>query len=598
MKKNLLHISLIITLFAFSGLRAQLSSYSNKIPVSINNGALTCAFNIQIKLVLNTQILIAQNKMAISGNDIRFAKNCEGTGLLNYWIESGINTASTVIWVKLDTLAANSSSKIYLFSGNPSAAAVSSIPLTFDFAGSSTDSVASGNAGGVVNCQRGFKFSPNVDILITKLGKMEPDGTTRYITLFDNITQAIITQQQVSGPADQYSYVNLPNPIWLRQGAAYNIQMYQGAGDGYYFGTSSQVDSRLTFYDMRYCNNCTQNTFPTDSLSNYQYGYPDMEFYFRNHVSPEPTCTVDTLVSIQPIITGPGEICSGQNAVLFASGATAYFWSTGVTSTSISISPTVTTCYTLCAGAPGDCLNYTVKTVSVMPLPVLSIAVSHSVLCKGETTQLKGAGAVSYTWSSGITDGITFAPDITRTYTLNATGTNGCNNSKTQLVKVNNLPVIELSTSDSLVCSGETVTLSAIGASSYSWNNGQTSEKIAIIPFTSTMYTVDGVDENGCESGATIFQKVSECTGIERISEAGKTAIRIYPNPNNGLFNVSTDSEISLVLRNELGQVLQTVDLTTDNAHTASITIEKTGVYFVSGISAGMAFRQKVCVVR
>lgn len=598
MKRNLLHFALIIILLAFNGIKAQLNSYSNKMRVSINNSALTSALNIQIKLVLNTQILIAQNKMAINGNDIRFAKNCEGTGLLNYWIESGINTASTVIWVKLDTLAPNSSSKIYLFSGNASAPALSSIPLTFSFAGSSTDSVASGTAGGVVNCQRGFKFSPNVDILITKLGKMEPDGTTRYITLFDHTTQAIITQQQVSGPADQYSYVNLPNPIWLRQGAAYNIQMYQGAGDGYYFGTSSQVDSRLTFYDMRYCNNCTQNTFPTDSLSNYQYGYPDLEFYFRNHISPEPTCTVDTLVSVLPIITGPGEICSGQNAVLFASGGNPYLWSTGVTSTSISVSPTVTTCYTLCTGVSGDCLNYVVKTVSVMPLPVLSITVSHSVLCKGETTQLKGEGAVSYTWSSGITDGITFTPDITRNYTLNATGTNGCNNSKTQMVKVNNLPVIELSTSDSLICSGETVTLSAIGAGSYLWNNGQIAERITIVPYTSTMYTVVGVDENGCESNASIFQKVSECTGIEKISEAEKTGIRIYPNPNNGLFYVSAGSEMSLSFRNELGQIVQTLNLTMENAHTASITLEKTGVYFVSGVSAEGTFCQKICVVR
>lgn len=598
MKKNLLHFSLIITLFAFSGLKAQLSSYSNKMQVSINNGALTCAFNIQIKLVLNTQALIAQNKMAISGNDIRFAKNCEGSGLLNYWIESGINTSSTVIWVKLDTLSANSISKIYLFSGNASAPAASSIPLTFDFAGSSTDSVASGSAGGVANCQRGFKFSPNVDILITKLGKMEPDGTTRYITLFDHTTQAIITQQQVSGPADQYSYVNLPNPIWLRQGAAYNIQMYQGASDGYYFGTSSQADSRLTYYDMRYCNNCTQNSFPTDSLSNYQYGYPDLEFYYRNHISPEPAYVVDTLLSVPPIITGPGEICSGQNAVLFASGANAYLWSTGVTSTSISVSPTVTTCYTLCAGTSGDCLNYSVKTVSVMALPALSITVSHSVLCKGETTQLKGAGAVSYTWSNGVTDGTAFVPDMTRSYTLQATGTNGCNNSKTQLIHVNNLPVIELSTSDSLVCSGETVTLSAIGASSYSWNNGQTSEKIAIIPFTSAMYTVEGVDDNGCESGATIFQKVSECTGVEKIQEGEAAGIRVYPNPNNGTFYISVDSETSLTLRNELGQSVQTFSLSYENANTTTITVEKTGVYFISGISAGKAFNKKICVIR
>ena len=38
------------------------------------------------------------------------------------------------------------------------------------------------------------------------------------------------------------------------------------------------MSSKLTYGDMRYCNSCTENTFPTGFLSNYHYGYPDFQF--------------------------------------------------------------------------------------------------------------------------------------------------------------------------------------------------------------------------------------------------------------------------------------------------------------------------------
>src|SRR5690606_5122201 len=54
---------------------------------------------------------------------------------------------------------------------------------------------------------------------------------------------------------------------------------------------SSQIATQLTYYDMRYCNSCTQNTFPTNVLNNYHYGNPDFNFYTRNNVTPAPVVT-------------------------------------------------------------------------------------------------------------------------------------------------------------------------------------------------------------------------------------------------------------------------------------------------------------------
>ena len=77
--------------------------------------------------------------MYVNGDDIRFADtvNCS---TIPYWIESGINTSSTVIWIKMPTLAASSTKIIKMYYGNPNATAASNGDSTFmlfdDFTGS------------------------------------------------------------------------------------------------------------------------------------------------------------------------------------------------------------------------------------------------------------------------------------------------------------------------------------------------------------------------------------------------------------------------------------------------------------------------------
>jgi len=99
-------------------------------PVNISNGggALT---NYQMKLTVDTQTLVGAGKMLSSGNDIRFTSS-DGTTSINYWIESGMNTISTVIWVEVPSIPAGSST-IYLYYGNASASAASSGTNTFIF---------------------------------------------------------------------------------------------------------------------------------------------------------------------------------------------------------------------------------------------------------------------------------------------------------------------------------------------------------------------------------------------------------------------------------------------------------------------------------
>jgi len=85
--------------------------------------------NYQILVQVDTASLISAGKMRQDGGDIRFTDS-DGRMLLSYWIESGLNTASTNIWVKVPSILAGSKT-IYMYYGNPSATSQSSSVAVF-----------------------------------------------------------------------------------------------------------------------------------------------------------------------------------------------------------------------------------------------------------------------------------------------------------------------------------------------------------------------------------------------------------------------------------------------------------------------------------
>lgn len=292
--------------------RAQPAGWSQITPISIVNGATTAEIGYQLRMVINT------SGMAANATDLRFGVDSAGATLLDYWIESGAGTANTVVWVKLPTLTASSALTIYMFSGNSSAPSASTVNV-FDYmnldVNSATNRFAAGQSGAFANSQRGFRFTPNEDVLMTQLGKREPNGTTRYVTLFNFVTQAILAQQQVSGPAAQYSYASVAQPIWLTAGTQYVLTLYQGATDGYYFASSSQINPKLTYGDMRSCNDCTQNSFPTNVLANFHFGYADFQFRTKKSLTPAPTYGLSAFA-----VTGAVSGLAGSGLVLSING--------------------------------------------------------------------------------------------------------------------------------------------------------------------------------------------------------------------------------------------------------------------------------------
>src|SRR5690606_15566180 len=127
--------------------------------------------------------------------------------------------------------------------------------------------------------------------------------------------------------------------------------------------------------------------------------------------------------------------------------------------------------------------------INAVPLPVISASAVQTLICAGTTATLNATGASNYTWFpirvSGST--VTDTPTASTQYTVVGFGSNGCPNFATVDVTVLPIPAISVSASAPSVCLGSTGTLTASGATNYTWQPGNLSgQTVTISPTTQT----------------------------------------------------------------------------------------------------------------
>ncbi len=117
-----LAIALVITAGSGTAYAQCLDAWLYSRPINITNpGAAISNYFLIVKI--NTLELISSGKMRSTGSDLRFAD--AACNSLDYWIESGLNTATTIIWVKVPSVSSGGTS-IKMFYGNPAATATTS----------------------------------------------------------------------------------------------------------------------------------------------------------------------------------------------------------------------------------------------------------------------------------------------------------------------------------------------------------------------------------------------------------------------------------------------------------------------------------------
>jgi hypothetical protein len=289
--------------------------------------------------------------------------------------------------------------------------------------------------------------------------------------------------------------------------------------------------------------------------------------------------TVNALPSVS--ISGTGTVCSGNPLSLTASGANTYSWNTSATTTSITVNPTLSTTYTVTGTDMNGCKGVSTKNINVYALPTVSIS-AVSAICIGGSVSLTASGAATYTWNtSATTSSISDTPIINTTYSVNGTDMNGCSNFVIKTITVNPLPTINISSSGPLICVGQSATLSATGANTYTWSTASTTQSIVISPTVTVSYTITGTDSNGCSDTTVYTQSVSACTGIITLATTNETIV--FPNPFTGKITVLLPVNSVLVeIHNVIGELVFTSRKVNDIASEINLCDHSNGIYYVT----------------
>jgi PKD repeat protein len=152
--------------------------------------------------------------------------------------------------------------------------------------------------------------------------------------------------------------------------------------------------------------------------------------------------------------------------------------------------------------------------VTVHAPPTASAGADQN-LCEGASVLLQASGGSSYLWTpaTGLStttgSNTTASPAQTTTYTVLVTSSQGCQASDQVTVNVVPAPVPDVSMGLGTLCLGDTLTLTASGATFYTWSPNLFISSIAgsvvqVWPSADQSWTVTGTDAFGCTGVADV----------------------------------------------------------------------------------------------
>lgn len=300
------------------------------------------------------------------------------------------------------------------------------------------------------------------------------------------------------------------------------------------------------------------------------------------------TLTVNPDFNLQANTSVPF-FCQGSPVILSATGAASYTFNPGgIMGSTAVVSPTTSMVYTV-TGSDGVCTNSILQPLDMFNLFNLGISASNSIICKGQSLVLSASGANSYTFNPGnIASSLAFvSPTVSTTYTL--TGNDGsCNQTTTQIITVSPDFSVQISVSSPTFCAGESVSLTAVGAVSYTFVPGNITANPAVVsPASSIIYTITGSNSDNCLNKTTALLTYSVCDPVG-IYESGRDKnISIYPNPASTFLTIESATEFSgLLITNATGSLI--LEKKGGQKGIQQIPIEEwaNGIYFVILINA------------
>lgn len=343
----------------------------------------------------------------------------------------------------------------------------------------------------------GLNSQSAIEVVLDPIGNIYTTGSFDDITDFDPSTTTSYTIQTNGTNSDCYvlKLDNSGNFVWAKtfgsngigdygsdidldtQGNVYTIGSFWSTVD---FDPSAAIsNSTAVGLSDGYIHklSCTLPLTTTVSLSNYSLCLGTASSATINVSNPEAGATYSWSVI-------------GAAGVVFSpiSGTTTTMNFTGTTSFSV-----VSTATNACGST-----STIVNTITVVALPTVFANASPTAVCSGNQLTLSGSGAATYTWTGSVSNAIPFTPASSSNYTVTGFSAVGCYNTATINVAIINNPTITVN-GVSPVCLNSPNTLTASGASSYTWMPGSLVGNTVIVqPSANTIYSVTGTGTNGC----------------------------------------------------------------------------------------------------
>ncbi len=232
-------------------------------------------------------------------------------------------------------------------------------------------------------------------------------------------------------------------------------------------------------------------------------------------------------------------ICEGSNVTLNATGVSDFIWSPalGLNTTvgsSVIASPTITTIYSITGTDINGCSDVISTEVNVDPKPNIILTPPNADICIGSSINISAFGANTYSWTPNFgldntnTQSVIANPTSSTNYTITGTDLNGCTNSANFQLNVGINPNISITPVNPIICEGENISLSASGASQYTWSPDINLSAVSGImvnasPDVTTTYTLVGMDDIGCSDSVTTTISVNSLPSAQIQNNNGTT---------------------------------------------------------------------------
>jgi hypothetical protein len=343
-------------------------------------------------------------------------------------------------------------------------------------------------------------------------------------------------------------------------------------------------------------------------------------------------------------ITGDAQsVCAGSSrtySIAAVAGANSYFWSvpagasinSGIGTTSINVTfPANFTSGVISVRAQSNCGLGNARSMNVYSVPAISgtLTGQSSNLCAGgDFTYSVNApvGALSYNWTLPPTatmvtnngnSAVVNIPPGMLPGSICVSATNTCGTSAPKCLALTSKPAVPaVIVGQATVCNGAQGVAYATANTpglTYIWTlpgNASIASGSGSNAITTNWLTTGGVmtvrSINGCGSSGNRSKSITVVSCIEgeledenvrsEIQKNEDLTLFIYPNPNDGNFSVRSSFKGDFVLYNEVGQIVNTFQLTGENYLTFEIKGLSPGFYFLRGNNGVDEITQKIIV--